>query len=246
MKVEIWSDVVCPWCYVGKRNVEAAMARFPHADRVSVVWRSYELDPSSPPRVGFTLSQILQRKYGMTGAQAEAANRRMTDLAGKVGLEYHLSDVQPGNTFDAHRLVHLAAVHGLGDAMEERLFAAYFTEGRSVSDHDSLIELADEIGLDRVEVVAVLSGDRFGTEVRTDESTASSLGVTGVPFFVIDGTYGVAGAQPPDVILAVLDRAWSEAHRAMSDLGLAGSVDGETGADGACSVPGADQLPGMP
>jgi len=210
MKVEIWSDVVCPWCYVGKRQFEQALSRFLHADQVELQWRSYELDPRSPARVGLPMSQILERKYGMTAEQAEQANERMTAVAAEVGLEYHLDAVQAGNTFDAHRLAHLAARLDLGDAMEERLFAAYFTEGRSIGDHASLVGLAAEVGLDPDEVDAALDGDDFAAEVRDDEARASSLGITGVPFFVIDEAYGIAGAQPTDVLLGALERAWSE------------------------------------
>lgn len=209
MAIEVWSDVVCPWCYVGKRNLDTALDELGPTEPVAVVWRAFELDSTAPSRVGMTMSQVLQRKYHLTGEQADAANQRMTRVAAEAGLEYHLADVQPGNTFDAHRLGHLAAAHGRGDAMQERLFAAYFTEGRSVSEHGSLLDLGAEAGLDRAEVSALLAGDRFADAVRRDESMAASLGVTAVPFFVIDRRYGIAGAQPPEVVLATLERARS-------------------------------------
>jgi predicted DsbA family dithiol-disulfide isomerase len=221
VKVEIWSDVVCPWCYVGKRQFEQALSRFAHADQVELQWRSFELDPRSPARVGLPMSEILQRKYGMTAEQAEQANQRMTALAAELGLEYHLDAVQAGNTFDAHRLVHLAARHGLGDAMEERLFTAYFTEGRSIGDHAGLVELAAEVGLDPDDVSAALGGDEFAAEVRDDEARASSLGISGVPFYVIDQTYGVSGAQPADVLLGALEQAWSESEESAAAAGSA-------------------------
>ena len=161
MDVEIWSDVVCPWCYVGKRQFEEALGRFGHADEVTVSWRSFELDPSSPHEVGMSMDRILERKYGMSADQARAANRRMTALAEGVGLEYHLDRVRAGNTFDAHRLIHLAATHGMGGALKERLLAAYFTEGRSVGDHVTLAELAAEVGLDPIEVEETLAGEAF-------------------------------------------------------------------------------------
>ena len=208
MKVEIWSDVVCPWCYVGKRNLEAALAEFPHADEVEVEWRSFELDPTTPTRVGLSMDEVLERKYGMSADEAAGANRRMTDLAASVGLEYHLDRVQIGNTFDAHRLIHLAADSGVGGAMKERLLAAYFTEGRAVSDHATLVELATEVGLDPARVAEVLDGDEFATAVRSDEARAVELGSTGVPFFVVDGRLGIPGAQPPDVLLRLLTRVW--------------------------------------
>jgi len=208
MKVEIWSDVVCPWCYVGKRNLEAALADFPHADQVEIEWRSFELDPTTPARVELSMDEVLSRKYGMTTDQAVEANRKMTELAASVGLEYHLDRVRIGNTFDAHRLIHLAADEGRGGAMKERLLAAYFTEGRTISDHDTLVELAGEVGLDTVRAAEVLSGDEYAADVRADEARAVELGSTGVPFFVLDGRFAVPGAQPPDVLLRLLNRVW--------------------------------------
>jgi predicted DsbA family dithiol-disulfide isomerase len=238
VKVEIWSDVVCPWCYIGKRHFEDALARFGHADQVEVEWRSFELDPKSPALMGMPMSRILERKYGWTREQAEAANRRMTDLAAGVGLEYHLDEVQVGNTFDAHRLIHLASTHGLGDAMKERLLAAYFTEGRSPSDHDTLTGLAIDVGLDHDEVVTTLAGDRFATEVRHDEARATSLGVSGVPFFVIDEAYGVSGAQPAEVLLGALEQAWSDSHpiTMVATTGTDTPGGDDACADGSCAV----------
>jgi predicted DsbA family dithiol-disulfide isomerase len=236
MKVEVWSDVVCPWCYVGKRHLEEALARFRHGDQVSVEWRSFELNPASARRVGLSMSQILQRKYGMSEDQAEAANLRMTALAAGVGLEYHLDSVQAGNTFDAHRLIHLAATHGLGDAMKERLLAAYFSEGQPVGERSVLTKLAVDVGLDPTEVDSMLVGDDFATDVRDDESRAASMGVRGVPFFVIDEAIGVSGAQPADVLLEALEQGWSESH----PITMAGDRDqggsGEACADGACTL----------
>jgi predicted DsbA family dithiol-disulfide isomerase len=236
MKVEVWSDVVCPWCYVGKRHLEEALARFRHGDQVSVEWRSFELNPASPRRVGLSMSQILQRKYGMSEDQAEAANLRMTALAAGVGLEYHLDSVQAGNTFDAHRLIHLAATHGLGDAMKERLLAAYFSEGQPVGERSVLTKVAVDVGLDPTEVDSMLVGDDFATDVRDDESRAASMGVRGVPFFVIDEAIGVSGAQPADVLLEALEQGWSQSH----PITMAGDRDqdgsGEACADGACTL----------
>ncbi len=217
MRIEIWSDVVCPWCYVGKRNLETALAEFPHADQVTVEWRSFELDPTTPARVELSMDEVLERKYGMTPDQASAANRQMTELAAGVGLEYHLDRVRIGNTFDAHRLLHLAAQEDLGGAMKERLLRAYFTEGRSVSDPATLTELAVEVGLDGVRVAEVLSSDEYAVEVRADEARAVELGSTGVPFFVLDGRFGVPGAQPPDVLLRLLHRVWDSSADAAAN-----------------------------
>ncbi len=234
--VEIWSDVVCPWCYVGKRQFEEALGRFGHADQVTVSWRSFELDPTSPRAVGMSMDRILEHKYGMSAEQARAANRQMTELAAGVGLEYHLDRVQAGNTFDAHRLIHLAATHGQGDVLKERLLAAYFTEGRSVGDHTTLAELAAEVGLDPTEVDRTLAGEDFADEVRADEARATALGATGVPFFVIDETYGVAGAQGADVLLGALERAWSESHPVTLLKSADPAPGGGACSDGACSV----------
>jgi predicted DsbA family dithiol-disulfide isomerase len=216
VKIEIWSDVVCPWCYIGKRNLEAALAGFPHADQVTVEWRSFELDPSTPARVELTMDEVLERKYGMSPDQATTANAQMTALAAKVGLEYHLDRVQIGNTFDAHRIIHLAAHEGLGGAMKERLLAAYFTEGRSVSDHGTLTLLAAEVGLDPARVAEVLAGDEYADEVRADEARAVELGSTGVPFFVVDERFGIPGAQPPDVLLRLIQRVWDSSGEALT------------------------------
>jgi predicted DsbA family dithiol-disulfide isomerase len=207
--VEIWSDVVCPWCYVGKRHFEEALSRFPHRDEVSVVWRSFELDPAAPVRSDLSMAEVLQRKYGMTEDQAAEANTKMTALAAGVGLEYHLDRVQRSNTLDAHRLIHLAATHGLADAAEERLFSAYFTEGAAIGDRSTLVGLGVEVGLDAEEVERMLDGDDFIADVRSDEARATALGAGGVPFFAIDERYGVAGAQPADALLDVLDQAWA-------------------------------------
>ncbi len=160
----------------------------------------------------------------------------MTALAEGVGLEYHLDRVRAGNTFDAHRLIHLAATHGMGGALKERLLAAYFTEGRSVGDHVTLAELAAEVGLDPIEVEETLAGEAFASEVRADEARATALGATGVPFFVIDGTYGVAGAQGADVLLGALERAWAESHPLIVLTAKGAGSDSGACSDGACPV----------
>ena len=236
MQVEIWSDVVCPWCYIGKRKFEAALAAFDHRDDVAVTWRSYELDPGAPARRDLPMVELLQKKYSMTEEQAVAANDRVTAIAAGVGLEYHLDRAAMGNTFDAHRLIHLAAAHGRGDAMKERLMAGYFTEGAAVGDTATLEQLAADVGLDADEVRAVLAGDAFADDVRDDERQASALGISGVPFFVIDRAYGISGAQDPDVILGALERAWADTHPGRL-VDAAPGDDGAAACDGeACAV----------
>jgi predicted DsbA family dithiol-disulfide isomerase len=212
MKIEVWSDVVCPWCYVGKRRLEHALERFPHRDAVEVTWRSFELDPSAPAQRTESTIEHLANKYGISHQQAEAANQRVSGVAAQEGLAFRLDQAKSGNTFDAHRLIHLAAQHGLQDAAKERLMAAYFTEGEPIGDRETLVRLASEVGLDADEVRGVLESDAFADAVQSDESEARALGITGVPFFVLDRKYGISGAQPSDLILQALQQAWAEAN----------------------------------
>jgi predicted DsbA family dithiol-disulfide isomerase len=208
MNVEIWSDIACPWCFIGKRRFEAALAAFPHRDEVTVTWRSFELEPDAPTvREGDGAAHLAQ-KYGMSVEQAHAMHRSMTELAAAEGLHYDFDAVQRANTVDAHRLVHLAAAHGRQDAMKERVMRAYFEEGELVSDHATLARLAADVGLPEDEVAETLATDRFLAEVREDERTAASLGISAVPFFVVDRTFGAAGAQSPEVLGSVLEQAW--------------------------------------
>ena len=159
MNVEIWSDVACPWCYIGKRRFESALAHFAHREQVEVTWRSYQLDPRAPHNPQKTVNEVLAQKYGVSLSQAAAMNERVSAIAAQEGLEYHLEQARYGNTFDAHRLIHLAATHGLQQEAEERLFKAYFTEGRALGDAGTLVQLVSELGIDGDEVHAVLSSD---------------------------------------------------------------------------------------
>jgi predicted DsbA family dithiol-disulfide isomerase len=205
LNVEIWSDVVCPWCYIGKRRFEAAVERFD--GDVDVTWRSFELDPGAPPVREHTATEHLAAKYGMSREQAETSHAQMTELAAQEGLEYHFELARGGNSFDAHRLTHLAATQGLQDDAMERIMRGYFTEGVAIGDREALIELAAEIGLDAREA---LEGDEYADAVREDEELARRIGIQGVPFFVLDRRYGVSGAQPAEQQLAALERAWAE------------------------------------
>jgi len=233
VKVEIWSDVVCPWCYVGKRRFEAALARFEHRDQVEVVWRAFELDPSAPAARDGDYVERLAAKYRVSGAEAQAMIDRMVDAGARDGLDMRFDRARPGNTFPAHRLLHLGLDRGVQDELKERLLAATFTEGAAIGDVDVLAGLAAEVGLDPAEVRAVLDGDAYAADVRADERQAAALGITAVPFFVVDGTYGVPGAQPPDVLLGVLEQAWAESHP-LSLVATGGDAAGCTG--DACDV----------
>jgi predicted DsbA family dithiol-disulfide isomerase len=211
MEVEIWSDVVCPWCYLGKKRFEQALASFEHRDKVQVTYRSFELDPAAPPGVTSPTVEMLAQKYGMSADRAEQAQRQMEQRAAADGLTFRMSGLRSGSTRDAHRLLQLAKASGRQDQLMERLQRAYFTEQDSIFDHNSLTRLATEAGLDREEVTDVLTSDRYTDHVDTDEAMARVLGATGVPLFVIDRRYGISGAQPPETIADVLERAWAEA-----------------------------------
>jgi len=228
MKVEIWSDVACPWCYVGKRRFETALAAFEHRADVDVHWRSFELDPDAPAIREGDPVQGLADKYGMTRAQALAANARLTDLAAAEGLSFHLDAARGGNTFDAHRLLHLAAERGVQDAVKERFMRAYFTEGEPIGDHETLTRLAIDAGLDEADVKAALTSDEYAADVRNDEEQAAAYGISGVPFFVIDGRYGVSGAQPADLLLRTMRTAYAEANPlTMVAASAAGACEGD-------------------
>jgi predicted DsbA family dithiol-disulfide isomerase len=208
VQVEIWSDVVCPWCYIGKRRFEAALAGFEHRDDVNVTWRSFELDPSAPAeREGDRAARIAE-KYGITVERAKEMERTVTDAASGEGLDFRFDIQRSGATFDGHRVIHLAAEHGLQDAMKERLMLAYFTEGQLVSDHDTLVRLAVEVGLDEDEVRATLASDRYADEVRGDERLAGQFGISAVPTFVVDRAIGASGAHPPEALLQLLEQGW--------------------------------------
>lgn len=209
MRVEVWSDVVCPWCYIGKRRLEAAIAAFD--GDVEVHWRSFELDPNAPRSLATPLTEMLARKYGMSVERARQMQDHVATTAAADGLDFHFDKARTGNTFDAHRLIHHAKSKGHGAEMKERLLAAYFTEGRAISDHTELSALAGEIGLDATEAAEVLASGAYAEDVRKDERQAHAYGARGVPFFVIDGRYGVSGAQPAETLLQVLRQARAEA-----------------------------------
>lgn len=209
MDVEIWSDIACPWCYVGKRRFEAALSQFEHRDQVRVTWRSFELDPSAPLEREGDRAARLAEKYGMTLEQAQAAERQLTEVAAADGLEFRFDLARSGRTFDGHRIIHLAAEHELQDPMKERLLRAYFTEGELIGDHETLVRLANEVGLPEDEVRATLAGDRFAEEVRGDELTAQQFGISAVPTFVVDRALGASGAHPPEQLLGLLRQGWA-------------------------------------
>lgn len=212
LHVDIWSDIACPWCYVGKRRLEQALKEFPHADQVNVVWHAFELDPSAPKERDPSLSHAerLAKKYGMSVAQASQRTEQLRRIAEAEGLAFDFEHIRSGNTFDAHRLIRLARDRGLQLAAEERFFKAYLEEGALMSDHATLARLAAEVGLDAGEVADVLASDQYAEAVRADERQAHQLGISGVPCFVLDGRFAVSGAQSSQVLLSALHQAWSE------------------------------------
>lgn len=193
MKIDVWSDVACPFCYIGITQLEKALEQLDIESEVT--FHSFELDPGSPKETDRSLQDILAEKYDMTPAQAWETNARVAEMAEAEGLEFNMSKAKPVNTFDAHRLIHLASAQGRQAEMKKRLLRAYFTDGKSVSNHDVLVELATEVGLDAEEVRGMLAGDKYQQEVRADISEAAKCGARGVPFFVINEKFTFSGAQ---------------------------------------------------
>ena len=216
MNVEIWSDIACPWCYVGKRRFEAALEAFEHRESVTVTWRSFELDQHAPAERPGERAAHLAAKYGFSVEQARAMEQQMTGVAAGEGLEFRFDIARDGNTFDAHRLLHLAHSLDLQDELKERIMRAYLSEGVLISDHTELERLAVEVGMPAADVQSTLAGDRFAGEVRADERTAASLGINAVPFFVVDRQFGASGAQPPEVLADLLHRAWEARPKPMT------------------------------
>lgn len=207
IRVEIWSDVVCPFCYIGKRQLEKALSEFEARNEVEIVWKSFELNPGAERNSSRTVYESLSRKYGQSLAWAKERTGQVAAWAASIGLNFDFDRAHPANTFDAHRLIHLAAEAGLQGEAEERLFAAYFTEGKRIDDPKTLQSLGTELGLPAEKVERFLAGDQFAAEVRQEEEEAHALGVSGVPLFLFDRKYVVSGAQPVEIFLKTLRTA---------------------------------------
>lgn len=225
MKVEIWSDIACPWCYIGRRRLEAALDQFEHGDEVEIIWRSYQLDPSAPKQYAGTMNDMLVEMKGISHAQAQQMHDHVTAIAAEVGLDYRFDIAKAGNSFDAHRLLHFAAKHGLQNEMKERIQRAYFTEGQSFSDFDTLVRLAGEVGLDPQAAREALDSGAYANEVRADILRARQIGVRGVPFFVLADKYAVSGAQPSELFLQALEQSWAETHPKIEYVSVGGDAD---------------------
>lgn len=227
MKVEIWSDIVCPFCYIGKRQFENALEQFSDKDKVEIEWRSFQLDPSTQHEPGKTIHQVLAEKKGWTVEKAKQIGDSITKSAKELGLEYNFEITVPANTFHAHRLTKLAAKFDLQNELEERLFRAYFNEGKNIGDVATLFELGKEVGLPGTQIKELLETDNFSESVMQDRLEAEELGIQGVPFFVIDGKYGVSGAQPATIFTEALKTAWKES-KAVAFVSPPGLVDAES------------------
>ncbi len=209
IEVEIWSDIVCPWCYIGKRRFEAALAQFPQRDQVKITWRSFQLDPTASNVSAQNLAEELGQKFG--GQQkAEGMLAQVTNIAAEVGLEYHMDKAYTGNTKNAHRLIHLAKHHGLQGEMKERLMRAHFTESLPHAEIESLVKLGVEVGLDEKEIRDMFAGDAYSKAFDADVERAHMLGIGGVPFFLFNEKYAVSGAQPTELFLSALNKTWDE------------------------------------
>lgn len=227
LRVDVWSDIACPWCYIGKRRLESALAKLP-AGSVHVVWRSFELDPSAPRERDDGLSQAerLAKKYGMTAARATQMMAHVTELARADGLDLHLDGVHSTNTFDAHRVLHLARLRGKQAAAKERFMRAYMTESERLGDPETLVRLGAEAGLDQDEVRSALTSGAYADDVRADEEEAREIGINGVPFFVIGGKVAVSGAQPASTLLSAIESAREELEPAPMAEGAACGPEG--------------------
>ena len=213
MKIEIWSDVVCPFCYIGKRKFELALEEFKGKDDVEIVWKSFQLDPSARPAPGVSVIENLAEKKGISLEHSEKLHEDVTQIAAEVGLKYNFDKAVIANTLKAHQITHIAAKHNLQDKAEEALFTAYFTDGKDIGDTETLVEIAEEIGLNREEVLTALEHQTYAKEVQADIDEAQQLGVRGVPFFVFNRQYAVSGAQPVEVFADVLEKLSQEENK---------------------------------
>ena len=210
MKVEIWSDIMCPFCYIGKRRFENALQQFDNKDSIEIVWKSFQLNPAMKTEPGKNINEYLVETKGWTLDYAKQMNAHVTKMAKEVGLHYDFDKTVVANSFDAHRLIQLAKASDKGDAMEERLFKAYFTEGKNIADGATLLQLGTETGLDPLAIQKVLNSSDYADKVEQDIYEAQQIGVRGVPYFVLNDRYAVSGAQSGETFLGALNKAYGE------------------------------------
>jgi predicted DsbA family dithiol-disulfide isomerase len=240
MRIEIWSDIACPWCYIGKRRFETALDGFAHRDEVEVIWRSFQLDPSLPDHFDGTETEYLSQTKGMPADQVRQMFDQVSRQAAEEGLDYDFDAIVVANSFIAHRFLHFARAHGLMPEAKEALLSGHFEKGRDIGDIAYLAEVGTSLGLDAAQIRRVLESEEFTAEVRADISEARALGATGVPFFVIDRRYAISGAQPTAVFAEALETAWSE-NQKIAVLAGGGSDDSRESGEGAvCGPDGCD------
>lgn len=226
LNIDIWSDIACPWCYIGKRRFEKALGALPFAAQVDVTWHSYQLDPSLPEHYAGSEVEYLSRAKGMDPKQVATMIGHVTEQAAAEGLAYDFDSLQVANSFTAHRLLHLAKAHGLGDAVKEALLAAHFVNGRNTGDAATLKEIGVAAGLPAAEIDAVLGSAKYADAVRADIDQAKAMGISGVPFFVLEGKYGISGAQPAEVFEQAMTQVWEEIGGTTLQMMAPASVDG--------------------
>lgn len=212
LKIQIWSDVMCPFCYIGKRKIEEAITQFENKDSIEIEWKSFELDPSFVATPNESITDHLAEKYGRDTDWAQSMLENMTENAKNSGLDFHFENSILANSLNAHRLMHLAKKHNLSNELKELLFKAYLTDGKDVNNWNTLEEIGTEAGLPIDEIIELITTNDYTKEVREDQHEAQKLGVTGVPFFVFDNKYAVSGAQPTDVFLKTLEKTWEEGN----------------------------------
>jgi predicted DsbA family dithiol-disulfide isomerase len=234
LKVQIWSDIMCPFCYIGKRRIEEALQKFEHKEAVDIEWKSYQLDASFIASPEDNMVEHLAEKYRKDNDWAQNMLDNMTQNAKTAGLDFHFEKAILANSFNAHRLLHLAKKYNLANDLEELLFKAYLTEGKNINDLETLSKLGIEVGLDAEEIAQVLNSDTYGSEVQQDQEEANAIGVQGVPFFVLDNKYAISGAQPAAAFLETLEKVWEEGKFETKPT-LLNTTDGNS-----CGIDGCD------
>ncbi|AZA08869.1 DsbA family oxidoreductase [Corynebacterium pseudopelargi] len=232
MRIDIWTDVVCPFCFIGKEHLNQALETFEHADDVEVHWRAFELDPSLPAQPDSTLAEAIAKKYGASMEESAARQRQMAQLLQTYGVEFNWEDAKFGNTLDAHRLIQFAQTKGKGAELQDALMRAYLENSQNIAEHPTLLAAAKKVGLDASEVQAVLDSDDFREAVHQDEAQGAQIGIRGVPFFVFDGKFAVSGAQPKEVFDQALDQAWADSKNLLNNPEQGSSC---CGGGGCCS-----------
>lgn len=234
MKIEIWSDVICPFCYIGKRNLETALEQFADQKNIEIVWKSFQLDPTIPEIANESHTEYLVKRKGMPAEQVQGMLANVTEMAKKVGLDYHLEKSVVVNSQKAHQLIQFAKSKKLGNEAEERLFKAFFTEGKNIADTETLVQLGKDFGLEESEIKANLENEKFKYEIAQDIQEAQKIGVTGVPFFVFDRKYAISGAQPTEAFLETLTKSFNEWRKTNPETKLEVTEGNSCSVDGKC------------